>query len=69
MSVRRKLDLLQGALLSAGRYGHSRDERRGKPQLVFGILADAQGCPVAVEVFEGTPPWPPRLPSCASALR
>jgi transposase len=35
------------------RYGHSRDERRGNPQMVFGVLADAQGCPVAVAVFEG----------------
>ncbi|MBV8357149.1 MAG: IS1634 family transposase, partial [Deltaproteobacteria bacterium] len=33
--------------------GHSRDERRGNPQIVFGLLADKEGCPVAVEVFEG----------------
>jgi transposase len=35
------------------RYGYSRDERRGNPQIVFGILSNAEGCPVAVEVFEG----------------
>jgi hypothetical protein len=35
------------------RYGYSRDERRSNPQIVFGVLSSAEGCPVAVEVFEG----------------
>jgi transposase len=43
----------EGHCCPLARYGHSRDERRGNPQIVFGILADAEGCPVAVEVFEG----------------
>jgi len=34
-------------------FGHSRDERNGNPQIVFGLLTNAEGCPVAVEVFEG----------------
>jgi transposase len=34
-------------------FGHSRDERSGNPQIVYGLLTDAQGCPVAVEVFSG----------------
>jgi len=34
-------------------FGHSRDERSGNPQIVYGLLTDAQGCPVAVEVFAG----------------
>ena len=34
-------------------FGHSRDERPGNPQIVYGLLTDAQGCPVAVEVFAG----------------
>ena len=34
-------------------FGHSRDERSGNPQIVFGLLTDSEGCPVAVEVFEG----------------
>lgn len=34
-------------------YGYSRDERRSNPQIVFGVLSSAEGCPVAVEVFEG----------------
>jgi hypothetical protein len=30
-----------------------RDGRRDRPQIVFGLLCAADGCPVAVEVFEG----------------
>jgi transposase len=43
----------EGHCCPLARYGHSRDERRGNPQIVFGVLADSEGCPVAVEVFEG----------------
>jgi transposase len=35
------------------RFGYSRDERRSNPQIVFGLLSNAEGCPVAVEVFAG----------------
>ena len=34
-------------------FGHSRDERSGNPQIVYGLLTDMEGCPVAVEVFAG----------------
>src|SRR5229473_3559487 len=34
-------------------FGHSRDERSGNPQIVYGLLTDVRGCPVAVEVFAG----------------
>lgn len=34
-------------------HGYSRDHRGDRPQVVFGVLTDAEGCPVAVEVFEG----------------
>jgi len=34
-------------------FGHSRDERSGNLQIVFGLLTNSEGCPVAVEVFEG----------------
>ena len=35
------------------RFGHSRDERSGNPQIVCGLLTNAEGCPVAMEVFPG----------------
>lgn len=33
--------------------GHSRDGKRDDPQIVFGLICAADGCPVAVEVFAG----------------
>src|SRR3984957_2302118 len=33
--------------------GHSRDDKSGTLQIVFGLLTNAAGCPVAVEVFAG----------------
>lgn len=43
--------------------GHSRDGKKGLGQIVFGILADHQGCPVAVEVFSGNTGDPSTIPS------
>ena len=34
-------------------YGYCRDGKRGVPQIVYGLLCNAEGCPVAVEVFKG----------------
>ena len=34
-------------------FGHSRDGKRGKPIVVYGVLTDAQGRPLAVEVYPG----------------
>ena len=35
------------------RFGHSRDGKKGWPIIVYGLLANRQGCPVAVEVYAG----------------
>src|SRR5919198_4462293 len=34
-------------------FGHSRDGKRGKPQIEYGLLCDREGRPVAVRVFAG----------------
>jgi len=34
-------------------FGHSRDGKRGKPIVVYGVLTDRQGRPTAVEVYPG----------------
>lgn len=44
---------LEGRQCELARYGYSRDGRRDRPQIVFGLLCAGDGCPVAVEVFEG----------------
>jgi transposase len=43
----------EGRHCPLARLGHSRDGRFDRPQIVFGLLTDAQGCPVASEVFDG----------------
>jgi len=35
------------------RMGYSRDGKPGEPQIVYGLLCAADGCPVAIEVFPG----------------
>ena len=40
------------------RFGHSRDGKRGKPIVVYGVLTDVPGRPVAVQVYPGNT-WDP----------
>jgi hypothetical protein len=49
--------------------GYSRDGRRGTPQIVYGLLCDRRGCPVAVEVFEGSLHDDKTLPAQLEKLR
>ena len=44
---------LEGRCCPLARHGYSRDGRGDRPQRVIGLLCDPDGCPVAVEVFEG----------------
>src|ERR1700761_5672849 len=44
---------LEGRCCPLARHGYSRDSRGDRPQLVIGLLCAADGCPIAVEVFEG----------------
>ena len=44
---------LEGRRCPLAKRGHSRDGKRSKLQIEFGLLCDAEGCPVAVEVFKG----------------
>ena len=44
---------LTGRCCELAARGHSRDGKRDDPQIVFGLVCTAEGCPVAVEVFKG----------------
>jgi hypothetical protein len=44
---------LEGRCCELAQYGYSRDHRGDRPQIVIGLMCAADGCPVAVEVFEG----------------
>lgn len=43
----------EGRTCRLAKRGHNRDGKKGKLQIEFGLLCNADGCPVAVEVFEG----------------
>ena len=43
----------EGRCCPLAKRGYSRDGRRDKLQIVFGLLCNREGCPVAVEVFDG----------------
>jgi transposase len=43
----------EGRTCPLAKLGHNRDGKKGKLQILFGLLCTAQGCPVAVDVFSG----------------
>jgi hypothetical protein len=43
----------EGRTCPLAHLGYSRDDKRGTLQIVFGLLCNRAGCPVAVEVFDG----------------
>jgi hypothetical protein len=44
---------VEGRCCELANFGHSRDHRPDKMQIVYGLLCAADGCPVAIEVFKG----------------
>ena len=44
---------LEGEDNAYGAYGYNRDGKKGKKQIVIGLLCDEQGAPVTTEVFRG----------------
>jgi transposase len=59
----------EGRHCPLAKLGHSRDGKSGKPQVVFGLLTNAAGCPVAVEVFEGNTGDPNTVATQVQKLR
>jgi transposase len=59
----------EGRTCELARFGYSRDGRPHKLQIVFGLLCTAEGCPVAVEVFEGNVGDPATLASQIDKLK
>jgi hypothetical protein len=43
----------EGEKCPLAKIGYSRDGKRGTLQVNYGVMTDARGCPVSVEVFEG----------------
>ena len=59
----------EGRHCPLSRWGHSRDERSGNLQIVFGLLTNGEGCQVAVEVFEGNTGDPQTVAAQIAKLR
>ena len=59
----------EGRSCPLARFGHNRDGKSGKLQIVFGLLCTTEGCPVAVEVFEGNVGDPSTLASQIAKLK
>ena len=59
----------EGRHCPLAKLGHSRDDKSGKLQIVFGLLTNASGCPVAVEVFAGNTCDPKTVAAQVNKLR
>jgi Transposase DDE domain len=60
---------LTGRCCALAARGHSRDGKRDDPQIVFGLICTAEGCPIAVEVFAGNTGDPATVAAQVSKLK
>src|SRR6201998_1883489 len=59
----------EGRTCELAQFGHNRDGKHGKLQIVFGLLCSQDGCPVAIEVFEGNVGDPSTLQTQIAKLK
>ena len=59
----------EGHTCPLAQFGHSRDGKKGKVQIVVGLVGNAAGCPVAIEVFSGNTGDPTTLAPQLQKLR
>src|SRR6516225_4824825 len=43
----------EGHTCPLAKFGHDRDGKKGLPIIVYGVMTNGEGCPVAVEVYAG----------------
>jgi hypothetical protein len=60
---------VEGTHCPLAAFGHSRDHRPDRRQIVFGLVTDARGCPVAVEAFAGNTADPATLETQIDKVR
>jgi transposase len=60
---------LEGRCCELAQLGYNRDGKRGKLQIVYGLLCAPDGCPLAVEVFEGSTGDPATLAAQIDKLK
>ncbi len=59
----------EGHTCSLACFGHNRDQKRGKTSIVYGVMTDAEGCPIALEVYLGHTADPTTVPKQVDKLR
>jgi len=60
---------MEGRCCPLARRGYSRDGRKGTLQIVYGLLCAPDGCPVAIEVFDGNTADPMTLATQVAKLK
>jgi len=60
---------MEGRCCPIAQRGYSRDGRRGTLQIVYGLLCAPDGCPVAIQVFEGNTGDPMTLATQVEKLK
>jgi hypothetical protein len=60
---------LEGRCCELAQIGYSRDGKRGTLQIVYGLLCAADGCPIAIEVFDGNTGDPATLATQVTKLK
>jgi len=60
---------VEGAHCELAAFGHSRDGKRGRKQVEYGLLTDPEGRPVAVEVFPGNTGDPQSFKTAITRVR
>ena len=59
----------EGHTCSLACFGHNRDQKRGKTSIVYGVMTDAVGRPIALDVYPGNTADPTTLPKQVDKLR
>jgi len=59
----------EGHTCPLAHYGHDRDGKKGLPIIVYGVLTNVEGCPVAVSVYSGNTSDPTTVADQLEKLR
>ena len=59
----------EGSTCPLAKYGYSRDHRKDRPQVQYGLLCNEDGIPVAIEVVEGNTGDPKTIPAQVARLK
>ena len=59
----------EGHTCPLARFGHDRDGKKGRPIIVYGLLTDGEGRPVAIQVYPGNTGDPTTVPDQVEKMR